>query len=103
MSKTIFNESIKNYLLELSGIKRVSEHTLIAYKKDLKAHYAATHVKELSKCDKCNKSFAYAQNLLRHKKTYHPEGSPSEFKCNIDGMTFKYKSCLNRHMKSVHA
>lgn len=35
MAKDIFNETIKNYLLELSGVKRVSSHTITAYKKDL--------------------------------------------------------------------
>lgn len=35
MAESIFNETIKNYLLELSGVKRVSSNTITAYKKDL--------------------------------------------------------------------
>jgi len=35
MSKTDFDRSIKNYISELSGVKRVSDHTLTAYQKDL--------------------------------------------------------------------
>ena len=35
MEKSIFNESIKNYLSELNGVKRVSQNTLTAYQKDL--------------------------------------------------------------------
>ncbi len=34
-NKKYFSESINNYLLELKNIKRVSEHTFIAYRKDL--------------------------------------------------------------------
>jgi site-specific recombinase XerD len=35
MEKSIFNDSIKNYLSELNGVKRVSQNTLTAYQKDL--------------------------------------------------------------------
>lgn len=35
IKESIFNESIKNYLSELSGVKRFSPNTLIAYSKDL--------------------------------------------------------------------
>ncbi len=35
MGKSIFNDSIKNYLSELNGVKRVSQNTLTAYQKDL--------------------------------------------------------------------
>ena len=35
MKKNIFLDSIHNYLIELSDVKRVSENTIIAYRKDL--------------------------------------------------------------------
>jgi len=35
MKKSIFNETVKNYLAELNGVKRVSQKTLAAYKNDL--------------------------------------------------------------------
>ncbi len=35
MNKSVFNNSVKNYLSELSGVKRLSENTLVAYEKDL--------------------------------------------------------------------
>ena len=48
MSKTIFSETVKNYLSELRGVKRVSEHTLKAYDKDLSQFLDYLEKKEIS-------------------------------------------------------
>ena len=48
MSKTKFSETVKNYLSELRGVKRVSEHTLKAYTKDLSQFLEYLEKKEIS-------------------------------------------------------
>ena len=52
MSTLSLSDSIKTFLHELSGIKRVSENTLKAYKKDLDHFY---HFLEDKKIDDLNR------------------------------------------------
>ncbi len=48
MKKNNFNETINNYLLELSNIKMVSEHTVVAYRKDLEQFISFLDTKEIT-------------------------------------------------------
>jgi len=52
MGHTIFSDSINNYLAELSGIKRVSQNTLTAYRKDLAQLTDYFKEKEIHSLDK---------------------------------------------------
>ena len=54
MSKTIFRETIEKYLLELSGIKRLSNNTLVAYRKDLEQFEDFIEKKDISKIQSLN-------------------------------------------------
>ena len=48
MNKNIFDQTINNYLLELSNIKMVSEHTIVAYRKDLNQFIDFLNAKEIT-------------------------------------------------------
>ena len=54
MIENNITETINNYLLELSGVKRVSEHTLIAYRKDLTQFTEFLNTKNISEYNRIN-------------------------------------------------
>jgi len=54
MIENIITETIKNYLLELSGVKRVSEHTLTAYRRDLNQFVEFLSDKNITELNRIN-------------------------------------------------
>ena len=54
MEKSIFNDSIEDYLSELNGVKRVSQNTLTAYQKDLSQFLFFLNKKRIDSYSKIN-------------------------------------------------
>jgi len=60
MTNTIFNDTIKNYLSELDGVKRVSKNTLQSYTKDLQQFSDFLITKKITKHN------SITEKIIRH-------------------------------------